>query len=101
KFQKELAKRSGTEETAMWPALTYTGMKFLEAAIHKAQSTDTDAVISALEGLTISTPVGPRTINAADHQADMGEFYGPMVMKDGKDYRVMDPVTYVPAKIGK
>ena len=100
-FQKELAKRSGSEETAMWSALTYTGVKFLEAAARKAQSTDTDALISALEGLTISTPMGPRTINAKDHQADMGEFYGPMVKKAGKDYRVMEPVIYIPAKIAK
>ena len=100
-FQKELAKRSGSEETAMWPALTYTGVKFLEAAAKKAQSTDTDALISALEGLTITTPMGPRTINAEDHQADMGEFYGPMVKKAGKNYRVMDPVTYIPARIAK
>ena len=100
-FQRELAKRSGSEETAMSPALTYTGVKFLEAAAKKAQSTDTDALITALEGLTISTPMGPRTINAKDHQADMGAFYGPMVKKAGKDYRVMEPVTYIPAKIAK
>lgn len=98
KFQQELAKRAGTKETAMWPALTYIGVKFLAAAAAKAGSTDTDALITALEGLTIDTPIGPRTINAADHQADMGEFYGPMVKKDGVNYRVMDPVTYIDPK---
>ena len=100
-FQKDLAALAGTQETAMWPALTFTGVKFLAAAAEKAGSTDTNALITALEGLTIDTPIGPRTINAADHQADMGEFYGPMVKKDGLDYRIMDPVEYIPAKIAE
>ena len=43
----------------------------------------------------------PCIINAKDHQADMGEFYGPMVKKAGKDYRLLEPVIYIPAKMAK
>ena len=64
-----------------------------------AKSIDADKVIKALEGLTIDTPVGSRTIDAKTHQANTGQFWGPMVKKDGADYRVMDPITYIPAEI--
>ena len=85
----------------MWPVLSWTGVKFYAAAANKAGSIDSDKVAQALEGLTIETPVGPRTIDPKTHQADTGQFWGPMVLKSGAEYRVMDPVTYIPAKIAE
>ncbi|MCY4592091.1 MAG: ABC transporter substrate-binding protein [Alphaproteobacteria bacterium] len=99
KFQADLAARAGTKETAMWPVLAYIGVKFIAAAAEKAGSTDADELAAALEGMSIDTPVGPRTIDPETHQADTGQFWGPMVRKEGVDYRVMNPVTYIPAKI--
>ncbi len=100
-FQKALAERSGTKETAMWPVLAYIGVKMIAAAAEKAGSLDSDKLAAALKGLTISTPVGSRTIAAKDHQANTGQFWGPMVKKPGADYRVMDPVKYYPALTAK
>ena len=100
-FQKAVAEKAGTDETAMWPVLAYIGVKFYAAAVAKAGSTDPDAVAEALKGLSIETPVGPRTINPEDHQADTGQFWGPMVKKEGVAYRMMDPITYIPAKIAE
>ncbi len=101
KFQADLAKRSGKKETAMWPVLAWTGVKFYAAAAKKAGSLDADKVIKALEGLSIETPVGKRTIDPKTHQADTGQFWGPMVKKPGKNYRMMDPITYIEAKIAE
>ena len=98
-WQAALAKRSGQMETTMWPALSYIGVKFIAAAAEKAGSLDPDKLAAALEGMSISTPVGPRTINPKDHQADTGQFWGPMVKKAGRDYRMMDPITYIPAAV--
>ena len=100
-FQMAVAEKAGTDETAMWPVLAYIGVKFYAAAAEKAGSTDADAIAEALKGLSINTPVGPRTINPEDHQADTGQFWGPMVKKEGVDYRVMDPITYIPAVIAE
>ena len=100
-FQNAVAEKAGTNETAMWPVLAYIGVKFYAAAAEKAGSTDADAIAEALKGLSIDTPVGPRTINPEDHQADTGQFWGPMVKKEGVDYRVMDPITYIPAVIAQ
>jgi branched-chain amino acid transport system substrate-binding protein len=100
-FHEELAKRSGRKETAMWPVLAYIGVKFIAAAAEKAGSMDPDKLATALQGMSISTPVGPRTIDPETHQADAGQFWGPMVKKKGRDYRMMDPITYIPAKIAE
>ena len=97
-FYDELAKRSGTEETAMWPVLAYTGVKFIAAAAEKAGAMDSDKLSAALKGLTIDTPAGPRTIDPETHQADTGQFWGPMKKVEGRAYRMMDPITYVPAE---
>ena len=94
-----MAKRSGKKETAMWPVLAYIGVKFIEAAGNKAGSMDADKFAAALEGMTIKTPVGDRTIDPKTHQANTGQFWGPMVKKSGVDYRVMSPVTFYPAKL--
>jgi branched-chain amino acid transport system substrate-binding protein len=100
-FHDALSERSGTKETAMWPVLAYIGVKFIAAGVEKAGSSDPDKLAAALEGMTIDTPVGERTINPKDHQANTGQFWGPMVKKDGFAYRVMDPVTYIPAEISE
>ena len=48
-----------------------------------------------MEGLTVMTPVGPRTIDADTHEADTGQFWGPMVRSPDHDFRIMEPVTYI------
>lgn len=98
-FQEKVAMRSGTKETAMWPVLAYIGVQFYAEAVKKSGGTDDQGIIKALEGMTIDTPVGSRTINAADHQANTGQFWGPMVKREGFNYKVMHPVTYIPAEI--
>lgn len=48
---------------------TYSSIYALKAAIEKAGSIETSAVIKALEGLTIETPAGTTTFRPEDHQA--------------------------------
>ena len=62
---------------------------------------EADKLVTGLEGMSRSTPVGRRTINPKTHEADTGQFWGPMVKKSGVDYRVMSPITYIPAEIAK
>ncbi len=95
-YQEELARRQGRQDTDSWPVLAYIGVKFVEAAVAKAKSLETEALIAALEGLSVETPVGVRTIDAKTHQANTGQFWGPMVQTDQHEYRMMDPVTYIP-----
>ncbi|MBZ0217517.1 MAG: ABC transporter substrate-binding protein, partial [Fimbriimonadaceae bacterium] len=95
-FHDALAKIEGSEQVNMWPITTYTAMKFLAAAIAKAGTTEADALSQALEGLTIDTPLGPRTIDAETHRVNTGEFWGPMKPSDKGDFYEMNPVKYYP-----
>lgn len=95
-YQEELARRQGQQETGGWPVLSYIGVKFVEAAVIKAKSLKAEALVAALEGLSVETPVGRRTIDAKTHQANTGQFWGPMKKMDQYEFRMMDPVTYIP-----
>jgi branched-chain amino acid transport system substrate-binding protein len=95
-YQENLALRQKTPYTGSWPVLSYVGVQFIAAAIKKAGSTKSDALIKALEGLSIETPVGTRTIDAKTHQANTGQFWGSMRKTEEYEFRIMDPVTYVP-----
>lgn len=52
----------------------FTEAQAIVAAIKKAGSTDTDALIKAFEGLQLETPKGPVTIRPQDHQAMQNMF---------------------------
>ncbi|KAF0230793.1 MAG: branched-chain amino acid transport system substrate-binding [Beijerinckiaceae bacterium] len=67
------------------------------AGITKAGGTDTEKLITALEGLTFDTPKGPMTFRKEDHQAlqDMFHF---RIRKDAKDNDLLELVATIPAK---
>ena len=101
KFHSKLSAQLGTHETTMWPVLAVIGVRMYAAAVRQAGSLDPDLVAEALRGMSIETPVGPRTIDPTTHQTDTGQFWGPMVKKEGVPYRVMDPITYIPALLSE
>jgi branched-chain amino acid transport system substrate-binding protein len=97
-YVEELRKRTNKQYPPSWPIVGYMGVQILAAGIEKAGSTDTDAVIKALEGLTVQTPIGPQTIRAKDHQANRGQFWGRMTEAKGLPFKRMDPVRYIAAE---
>ncbi|MCC0056171.1 MAG: ABC transporter substrate-binding protein [Rhodobiaceae bacterium] len=95
KFQDGIAKIEGTKETGMYALNGYRAMYFIAEAMKKAGSDDPDAVVAALEGLTIETPLGPVTMDAKTHRVDAAEFYGPVVTVAGSDVKRMSPINLV------
>jgi branched-chain amino acid transport system substrate-binding protein len=74
------------------------GMKFVIEGIRKAGSTDTEAMIKALEGISVVSPLGEKvTIRPYDHQSDMGLLYG-ITAKDPKypKHFVLKDIQYSP-----
>jgi branched-chain amino acid transport system substrate-binding protein len=71
------------------------------AAIRKAGSTDPEKLVAAMKGLGFSTPFGPVTFRAVDHQSTMGAFVGRTAVKDGKgvmvDWRYANGKDYQPS----
>jgi branched-chain amino acid transport system substrate-binding protein len=71
----------------------YAAMMSIAKGIEKAQSTDTDKLIEAFEGLELDSPFGPISYRALDHQSTMGVYVGTSAQKDGKG--IMVDFTYV------
>lgn len=79
----------------------YNTMLSIAAAIDKAGSTDTEALVDAFKGLTLKTPSGPVSYRAIDHQSTMGAYIGTTALKAGKgimvDWRYEDGAKHLPS----
>ena len=79
----------------------YNTMLSIAAALNKAGSTDTEALVKAFKGLELDTPVGKITYRAIDHQSTMGAWVGKTALKDGKgimvDWSYKDGANYLPS----
>jgi branched-chain amino acid transport system substrate-binding protein len=68
--------------------------------IKKANATDTQKMIDAMEGLTFDSIIGPITYRKIDHQSTMGAYVGDTALKDGKgimvDWTYADGKDYLP-----
>ncbi|MFV0384560.1 ABC transporter substrate-binding protein [Paracoccus sp. (in: a-proteobacteria)] len=81
----------------------YNSILSIVAALEKAGSTDTEALIAAMEGLQIEqSPTGPFHYRAADHQSTMGAYVGETALVDGKPMMVnwvyADGADYLPSE---
>lgn len=78
----------------------YSTIKSIGEGIRKAGSTDTEKLIAAFRGLSVSTPFGSITYRAEDHQSTMGGYVGRTKNDGGKgvmvDYRYLDGARYLP-----
>ena len=78
-----------------WAIMGYSSIHALVEGVRKANSTDSDKVAKALEGLTFETPVGKRTFDAKTHETAMGEFWGQMVKDDRTPFAIMKDPKYL------
>ena len=79
----------------------YATIKALAAGLKKANSTDTEKLITAFRGLTFDSPFGKVTFRPQDHQSTMGAYVGRTTLRGGKgemkDYRYYDGAKYLPS----
>jgi len=80
----------------------YMTAQFIAEGFKKAGKIDKEALIKALEGLTLDSPVGPLSIRACDHQLELPTYFG-VTKKDPKydflvsgDTQVISPKDYMP-----
>ena len=74
----------------------YNTMLAVAEMLKKANSTDTEAMVMAMKGLSFMSPVGQVTFRPIDHQSTMGAYVGYTALKDGKG--VMDKWEYMDGK---
>ncbi len=76
----------------------YAAVKVYAAAAAKAGATDKEAIVKALEGLSVELPVGRITIQAGDHQAITDGVWGRTAASASYPIRILDPVRKFPGK---
>lgn len=91
------------EEPRTGSIVGYNSILAIAAALRKAGSTETDALLEAMEGLQVeSSPTGPFMFRAADHQSTMGAYVGKTALVDGKptmvDWVYADGADYLPSE---
>lgn len=74
-FRDAYQKATG-EHPRLGSLVGYITIKSIAAGIAKAGSTDTEAMIKAMRGLELGTPLGPILWRAGDHQSTMGAYVG-------------------------
>ena len=78
----------------------YNTILSIAALLKKAGGTDTDAMVQAMKGLEVETPMGKITYRAADHQSTMGAWVGKTAVVDGggqmTDWRYVDGAEVLP-----
>ncbi len=78
----------------------YTAVHAVAEAIRKAKAADTEKLVEALKGLQMSSPFGPITWRALDHQSTMGAYVGQLAKEGGKgtmvNWRYADGARYQP-----
>lgn len=78
----------------------YSTIISLAEGMKKAKSAQTPALISAFEGLVVTSPFGKITYRKIDHQSTMGAYLGKTINQGGKgtmvDYRYIDGTSVLP-----
>lgn len=79
----------------------YNSMLAVVEVLRNAKSTDTEDLLTAMEGLTFDSPSGSITFRASDHQSTMGAWVGLTKVVDGKgvmvDWAYRNGADYLPS----
>ena len=81
-------KEKFNDHPRMGSLVGYNVMMAVAAMLKKANSTNTEEMVNAMEGLEFDSPTGPIIFRKIDHQATMGAFVGRTALKDGKGIMV-------------
>lgn len=99
RFFNTYRERFGTEPDAA-ALIGYMGFQAIGAAIQRAGSVDTEALISAFRGLDFDSPIGSIRVRAGDHQATVGNWIGRTAVRNGQpvvvDCKFLDGADYLP-----
>jgi branched-chain amino acid transport system substrate-binding protein len=82
--------------------LGYMVVTMIRDAIERAGSTETEAVIKALEDAKFDTVIGPVTMRGIDNQSSMGAWVGKLVLKGAAggmtDWTYKDGTSFMPTE---
>lgn len=88
------------EHPRLGSLLGYAIARTIGAMLTETQgATDTEAMIAALEKITVDTPAGPIRFRSIDNQSTMGAWVGKIAVEDGRgtmvEWRYLDGADYL------
>jgi branched-chain amino acid transport system substrate-binding protein len=96
-FVQRFQKKTGKPPVAGSLVGYLTFLSIFEA-IRKAGTTETEALVGALEGLRVPTPIGPISYRPFDHQSTMGAWVGTTRRDPKRGVGIMADWEYVPGE---
>jgi branched-chain amino acid transport system substrate-binding protein len=96
-FVEQFRAKTG-EYPSDWAVQGYEGLDILAHAIENAGSTDSDAIVEALENITYEGLRGTIRFRQEDHQGTVPSFIGRTVESDEYPFLVIEDVKVVPAE---
>ena len=92
--------KSFNDYPRMGSVVGYNTLMAVAAMLKKAQSTQTEKMVDAMEGLSFGSPIGPITFRQIDHQSTMGAYVGRTALRNNKgimvDWKYADGKDYLP-----
>jgi len=95
KFVEKYKKARGAYPDA-WAVMNYDGIYLIKAAIEKAKTFETEAVIKAMEGLSLDSLRGPFFIRPLDHQAGVPCYQGTIIKDPAYPFAVWKDLSRIP-----
>ncbi len=96
-FVETFRKARGTYPDA-WAVQNYDAMYLLKAAIEKAKTVETDAVVKAMEGLSIDSLRGKFTIRPLDHMGTVPCYQGTITADPRYPFKIWGDISRVPGE---
>jgi len=96
-FVDKFKKARGTYPDA-WAVQNYDAMYLLKAAIEKAKTTDTEAVIKAIEGIPFEGLRGKFTIRPLDHMGTVPCYQGTIAKDPNYPFKIWKDIVRVPGE---
>jgi len=99
-YIKGITKMFNVEDPGNYALPTYVAIHLLDAAVEKAGTVETEAVINALEKVKVDSPFGKIYFRKCDHQSNYGEVWGVTKKSPKYPYLILDELQYVPTSAG-
>jgi branched-chain amino acid transport system substrate-binding protein len=96
-FVETFKKARGTYPDA-WAVQNYDAMYLLKGAIEKAKTVDTDAVVKAMEGLSIDSLRGKFTVRPLDHMGTVPCYQGTIAKDPNYPFKIWKDISRIPGE---
>jgi branched-chain amino acid transport system substrate-binding protein len=81
-----------------WSVMAYDTIYLIKAAIDKAKTAETEAVIKAMEGITFDSLRGKFTIRALDHMGTVPCYQGTISKEPAYQFKIWNDISRIPGE---